>query len=172
MLKRPARGEFVDFYPTYISKVPEGDIIEILRTQCDETVALLAGIDELKADFRYAPGKWTIKEVAGHMLDTERLFSFRAMTFARNDPGPLPGMEQENYIQNGHFEQRPLADIVEEFRLQRQANILLFRSFDDEVTMRKGTASGFEFTVRALIYIVAGHERHHTLILKDRYLAG
>ncbi|MCA9742591.1 MAG: DinB family protein [Deferribacteres bacterium] len=172
MLKRPARGEFVDFYHTYISKVPEGDIIEILRTQCDETVALLAGIDELKADFRYAPGKWTIKEVAGHMLDTERLFSFRAMTFARNDPGPLPGMEQENYIQNGHFEQRPLADIVEEFRLQRQANILLFRSFDDEVTMRKGTASGFEFTVRALIYIVAGHERHHTLILKDRYLAG
>ena len=90
----------------------------------------------------------------------------------RSDPGPLPGMEQENYIQNGHFEQRPLADIVEEFRLQRQANILLFRSFDDEVTMRKGTASGFEFTVRALIYIVAGHERHHTLILKDRYLAG
>lgn len=172
MLKRPARGEFVDFYHTYISKVPEGDIIEILRTQCDETVALLAGIDELKADFRYAPGKWTIKEVAGHMLDTERLFSFRAMTFARNDPGPLPGMEQENYIQNGHFEQRPLADIVEEFRLQRQANILLFRSFDDEVTMRKGTASGFEFTVRALIYIVAGHERHHTLILKDRYLVG
>ena len=172
MLKRPARGEFVDFYHTYISKVPEGDIIEILRTQCDETVALLAGIDELKADFRYAPGKWTIKEVAGHMLDTERLFSFRAMTFARNDPGPLPGMEQENYIQNGHFEQRPLADIVEEFRLQRQANILLFRSFDDEVTMRKGTASGFEFTVRALIYMAAGHERHHTLILKDRYLAG
>lgn len=170
MIQRPQRNEYADYYHTYISKVPEGDILEILQAQCNETTKKLAMIDEAKAEYRYAPGKWSIKEVAGHLIDTERLFSFRAMSFARNDPGPFPGMEQEDYIRYGNFNARTLADMTEEFRLQRQSNILLFRSFEDTVSLRRGMASGFEFSVRALVYIVAGHELHHFGILKERYL--
>ena len=170
MIHRPQRDEYVDYYHSYISKVPEGDILAILQTQCDETLRVLSAIDENKAEHRYAPGKWSIKEMIGHVVDAERVFSYRAMCFARNDAGPLPGMEQDGFVEHGRFGKRTLADLAEELRLLRQSNILLFRSFDEEVSLRKGIASGFEFTVRALVYIIAGHERHHLGILNEKYL--
>jgi uncharacterized damage-inducible protein DinB len=170
MIRRPEQQEYAAYYHTYISKVPDGEILEILAAQNEKTLQLLRTISEQKANHRYAPGKWSIKEMIGHVVDAERVFAYRALCFARNDPGPFPEMEQNDYVENGNFGARTLADIAEEFRLVRQSNIRLFQSFDEEISLRKGIASGFEFTVRALVYITAGHELHHVGILQERYL--
>jgi len=170
-MNRPATTEYAPYYQTYIKKVPDGDIIQILAQQMEETRALLKSLPPGKADFRYAPGKWSIKEVVGHIVDTERVFAYRALCFSRNDKTPLPSFEQNDYVANANFDQRTLEDITEEFSLVRQANIILFSSFDEEVEGRKGIASGVEFTVRAIPYIIAGHELHHRGILEERYLS-
>ena len=170
-MNRPATTEYAPYYQTYLKKVPDGNILQILAQQMEETQALLKSLPTGKADFRYAPDKWSLKEVIGHMVDTERVFAYRALCFSRNDKTPLPSFEQNDYVENANFHQRTLEDIAEEFRLVRQANIILFRSFDEEVEGRKGIASGVEFTVRAIPYIIAGHELHHRGILEERYLS-
>ncbi|MFQ5632080.1 MAG: DinB family protein [bacterium] len=170
MIDRPEPNEYAEYYHAYISKVPDGDIVEILNTQNENTLHILHAISVQKAEYRYAPGKWSIKEMIGHLVDAERVFAYRALCFARNDPGPFPSMEQDDYVEYGHFGARMLTDIAEEFRLVRQSNIRLFKSFDEKISVRKGIASGFEFTVRALLYIIAGHELHHVWILQERYL--
>ncbi|MFQ5629998.1 MAG: DinB family protein, partial [bacterium] len=136
----------------------------------ESTLQLLRTISEQQANHRYAPGKWGIKEMVGHVVDAERVFVYRALCFARNDAGPFPAMEQNDYVENGNFGARTLVDIAEEFHLVRQSNLRLFQSFDEEISLRKGVASGFEFPVRALVYIIAGHEQHHVEILQERYL--
>lgn len=169
-MNRPASTEYAPYYQTYLKKVPDGDIIQILAQQMEETQGLIKSLPPGKADFSYAPGKWSVKEVIGHMVDTERVFAYRALCFSRNERTPLPSFEQNDYVENANFVQRTLADIAEEFRLLRMSNIIMFRSFDEDIKMRRGIASGVEFTVRAIMYIIAGHELHHRGILQKRYL--
>ncbi len=167
---RPSSSEHAPYYSRYIDLVPEGDILRILEAQAETTLRYLSSVSEEKAMFRYAPGKWSIKEVVGHVIDTERVFAFRAFAFSRNDKNPFPGMEQEDYARGANYEQRPLRDILDEFRDVRASSLRLFRSFNDEMLMRKGIASGYEFSVRCLPYIIAGHELHHAGMLRERYL--
>lgn len=169
-MQRPQPGEYAPYYHNYIQQVPEGDILEILAAQRESTRELLHGLTEVQGDFRYAPGKWTIKELLGHLVDSERVFSYRAMAFARKDPAALPSMDQDIYVENGHFQRRTVPDLAGELYHQRSANILLFASFDEATGLRSGTASGFEFTVRCFPYIIAGHERHHIKVLREHYL--
>ncbi len=170
MSVRAAADEHDEFYSTYTSKVPDGPILETLERQIGETLALLAGVDEAQADFRYAPGKWSVKEVVGHVSDVERVFCYRALSFARRDPAPLPGIEQDDFLRHAGFARRTLPDLAAELAAVRQATLAFFRSVDDETALARGTASGCEFTVRALAWIIAGHELHHRLVLEERYL--
>ncbi|MCZ6598438.1 MAG: DinB family protein [Planctomycetota bacterium] len=168
--KRPARDEYHEFYDEYVSLVPDGDVVAILKDQRDEVLALLDGLPAEKHDHRYAPGKWSIKQVLGHLIDTERIFAFRALHIARGDAQPLPGMDQDEWMATADFGRRPLASLLDEYGHLRSASIGLFEGFDEEVLGRVGTANDVRFTVRTFPYIMAGHERHHVEVLKERYL--
>ena len=168
-IARPQPGEYSPYYNRYISLVQGEDILNALDQQRRETMTLLCGRDEEDGDFRYAPGKWSAKEVLGHVCDTERVFAYRAMRIARADPTPLEGFEQDDYVRNGPFAQRPLADLIEDFIAVRRATLSLLRNLDEAAWMRRGVANKSEVTVRALAYIVAGHELHHRGILEEKY---
>lgn len=170
VITKPNAAEYAPYYGTYVSLVPDADILSTLEQQLDETLALLNGIDEAKALSRYAPDKWSIKEVVGHVTDTERVFAYRALRFARNDETALAGFEQNGYVQNASFDDYRLNDLLSEFAHVRQATVALFRHLKDEAWMRGGTASESHVTVRALAYIIAGHELHHRAILQAKYL--
>ena len=167
---RPAPDEYAPSYGKYTALVPEGDVVETLRRQLDDTLALLGGLSEEQADSRYEPGKWSIKELSGHMIDAERIFAYRALRIARGDQTPLPGFEQDDYVATGNFGARTLADLAEEFDLVRRSTLKLFSRLDDAAWLRRGTASDNEVSVRALAYIIAGHAAHHVNILRERYL--
>jgi hypothetical protein len=169
-ITRPTSGEYAPYYERYISLVPDGDIVTTLAQQLDSTLGLLRSIDESHANKRYAPDKWSIKELVGHVIDGERIFAYRALCFARNDKTPLAGFEQDDYVREARFDRRQLAELVDEFELVRKGNIILFRSFDQEEWLRHGAASETDVSVRALAYIMAGHEAHHIKILRTRYL--
>lgn len=171
-IPKPQAHEYNPYYGKYISKVPEGDVLALLQTQIAETASLLRQMPEDRASFRYAPDKWSIKEVVGHVCDTERIMTYRALRVGRGDTKPLPGFEQDDYIKTGNFDSRTLADLVSEFELIRQTTLALFRNFDEEALLRMGTASDSPISTRALVYIVAGHERHHEQILKEKYGLG
>jgi DinB superfamily len=166
---RPQEGEFAPFYANYISQVPGDDALAVLESQRLQMAQLFAARSERDGSFRYAPGKWTVKEVLGHINDAERIFTYRALRIGRGDRIPLPGFEQEDYVRNGAFADRPLADLADEFAAIRAASILLFRSLPDEAWERKGIASEKEVSVRALAFITAGHQIHHRRILEERY---
>lgn len=168
-IPRPAPAEHAEYYARYVACVPEGDVLAHLRAQGERTRATLQGVSEQRAAFRYAEGKWSIKQVVGHMLDTERLFGFRALAFARRDPSPLPSMDQDLWADAAGFDARPLASLATEFQAVRAASLAMFAGFAPEVFLRTGTASGYPFTVRSLVYIVAGHELYHLRILAERY---
>ena len=165
---RPESDEYGAYYGKYISLVPEGDILVALETQAPETAALLSRPDA-DGDFRYAPGKWSLKESLGHVIDAERVFSYRAMRIARNDKTPLAGFEQDDYVKYGPFGHCSLAGLVEEFLAVRKASVSLFRALDEAAWTRRGVASEKEVTVRALAYIIAGHELHHRKLFKQKY---
>jgi hypothetical protein len=168
-LVRPEPTEYAAFYETYVSKVPGSDVMSQLESQRLQTAQLFAASTERDGNFRYAPGKWTIKEVVGHLSDSERIFSYRALRIARGDQTPLPGFEQDDYVKNGNFVEQSLADLVAEYGSVRVATLALLRSFNAEAWSRRGTASNNPITVRALAFIIAGHELHHRDILKERY---
>lgn len=168
-MKRPEPAEYAEFYANYVSKVPGMDALCVLESQRLQMVQLFAGRSERDGNFRYAPGKWTVKEVLGHITDTERIFIYRALRIARGDQTPLPGFEQDDFVKNGGFGERTLAGLAEEFALVRAASIALFRSFPEEAWARRGVASQKEVTVRALAFITAGHQIHHRAILEERY---
>ncbi|MBT8401754.1 MAG: DinB family protein [Rhodothermia bacterium] len=168
---KPSSHEYNDFYHGYVSLVPDGDVIGFLTTQMASTAYLFRGVPKDRAGHRYKAGKWSIKQVAGHLCDSERLFSGRAMQFARNEPAELPGMDQDVYVDAARFDQRTLVDISDELFYLRKSNILLFSSFSDEELDRGGVASGWPVTVRALMYIVGGHQEHHVRFLRANYLA-
>jgi hypothetical protein len=170
LIARPDQTEYAPFFAGYISQVPDGDVLSLLSTQVEETAALLAGATEAQAVHRYAPGKWSVKEVIGHVADSERVFAYRALRFARNDRTPLPGFDENLFAAEANHHARPLSEILDELRLVRRATVALYRSFTAEMIARRGVSNEKELTVRAILYITAGHERHHVGILKERYL--
>jgi uncharacterized damage-inducible protein DinB len=169
-IRKPDETEYLPYYGKYISLVPEGHILALLSSQLDETLALLASIPESQAGFRYAPDKWSIRELVGHVIDSERIFAYRALRFARNDLTPLSGYEQDDYITNASFDHYPLSELAEEFASVRRSTLFMLKHLDEEAWTRRGVASENEVSVRALAYIIAGHELHHRGILRDRYL--
>jgi hypothetical protein len=142
----------------------------VLGSQIEETLALLRSIPEEHGSFRYAPGKWSVKELLGHLIDSERIFSYRALRFARDDQTPLPGYEQDDYVRGGAFDSVPLDELAQEFASARQATVYLFKHLDGEAWTRRGLANDSPVSVRALAYIIAGHELHHRRVLRDKYL--
>jgi uncharacterized damage-inducible protein DinB len=170
-LTKPDAGEYAPYYEKYVSLVKTNDILGTLEAQRLQMTQLCAARSEREGNFRYAPDKWTVKEVLGHINDTERIFAYRALRIARADETPLPGFEQDDYVRTGGFSERTLADLAEEFAHVRNASIALFRSLPKDAWMRRGTANKNQVTVRALAFIVAGHELHHRLILDERYFA-
>jgi DinB superfamily len=170
MTTAPDRSEAAEYYFTYINKVPAGDVLGIIEGQLSETVALYGDIPEPQSLHRYAPDKWSIREVVSHLNDTERLFVFRAMWFARAFESPLPSFDQDIAIATAGADARPLSSHLEEFRTIRAATLTFFRGLSTEAWVRRGTASGNPFSVRALAYIVAGHTIHHDKIVRERYL--
>lgn len=169
-MKRPEKTEYAAYYETYVSLVDETDIVPTLQNQLTETQNLLAEITEEKAAHAYAEGKWTIKELIGHLIDGEKIFAYRALRVARGDETPMEGYEQDGYIENGNFNDVSLAELTEEFSLLRRANILFFKNLSNEAWLRTGTANDSAVSVRALAFIIVGHVRHHANILKTRYL--
>ncbi len=171
---RPQPGEYAPYYDRYISLVhtsdPGNDILAVLEDQRRQMLLLLCGRTEADGDFRYAPEKWSLKEVLGHVNDTERIFSYRALRIARGDKTPIEGFEQDDYVRNGPFERNALGDLIEDYIAVRRATVTLLRNLDEASWTRRGTASSNEVTVRALAYIIAGHELHHRRIMEENYL--
>jgi hypothetical protein len=167
---RPQPGENAPYYDRYIALVPGNDIVTALEEQRRQTLLLLSGRSEADGDFRYAPDKWSLKELLGHMNDTERIMSYRALRIARGDATPIEGYEQDDYVRNGPFARLALADLIEDYIAGRRATISLFRNLDEAAWTRRGVANKNEVTVRALAYIIAGHELHHLGILEEKYL--
>lgn len=170
-MSRPDPSEYNAYYGRYISLVPDGPIVEQLGTQIAETLGVLRALPESRGEHRYEPGKWSIKELVGHLADGERVFSYRALRIGRGDETPLPGFEQDDYVRNGGFGARKLGHLIDELETVRRATVLLFEGLDEAAMTRRGTASEFPVSVRALAYIIAGHERHHLKVLRERYLA-
>jgi len=168
----PDVSEYAEYYGRYISLAPAGDILAALEEQPGQTLALLSGLSDEQAHYRYAPDKWSIKEVLGHLIDTERVFAYRALRFARNDPTPLSGFEQDDYVRFGSFGGCPLGYLMEQFSSVREATVFLFEGLSAEAWMRRGLANQNEISVRAIAYVIAGHELHHRQVLKDKYLQG
>jgi hypothetical protein len=167
---RPEPAEAAPYYFTYIDKVPGGDVLRVLAAQLDEIPAFLSGISEEKSLYRYAPDKWSLRELLGHLNDAERTFVFRALWFARGFDTPLPSFEEKEAVAAAAADQVPWARHVEEFRAVRLATLAFFHNLPAAAWKRRGIASGNPFTVRALAYIVAGHTVHHTAVIRERYL--
>ncbi len=171
MMLRPEENEYDPYYGLYIGKVPEGDVLTLMETELEALVALLGDLPTERETYRYEAGKWSIRELLGHLIDSERVFAYRALCFARGDAGPLPGMEQDDWALASNAHDRPLAELLAEFSHLRRGNRAMFAGFDDEAGLRSGIASGCSFTVRALAYIIVGHAIHHRGVLRERYLA-
>jgi DinB superfamily len=172
VIARPEPGEYAPYYDRYISLIPGTDILGTLDAQRRQTMVLLCGRDENEGDFRYAPDKWSAKEVLGHVCDTERIFAYRALRIARGDRTPMEGFEQDDYVKHGPFASAPLAEIIEDYIAVRRATLTLLRNLDEAAWTRKGVANKNEVSVRALAYVTAGHELHHRRILEEKYFVG
>jgi len=170
VVRRPRSGEVGAYYFAYIDLVPENDPLAVLESGLEETRTLLARFGEARGSHRYASGKWSVKELIGHIIDGERVFAYRALRMARGDKTPLAGFEQDDYVTASGSDRRTLADLVDEFAHLRAANLRFFRSLEPAAWERTGTASDNPFIVCAFPYILAGHERHHRHMLAERYL--
>lgn len=167
---RPSPDEYAPYYGTYIRKVVDGDIVRTLKTQIAETVTYLRGIPESRERHRYAPDKWSVREVVGHVSDAERVFAYRALRFARGDTTALPGFDENEFVKGARLDDRTLPSIVAEFVAVRSATVALFDGLFPEEWARLGTASGKQMSVRGLAWVIAGHELHHLEVLKTRYV--
>ena len=167
---RPEAGEHAPHHNRYISLIQEPDVLSVLERQIGVTLAALKSVPESFEDFRYADGKWSVKEVIGHMSDTERVFAYRALRIARNDQTPLPGFEQDDYIRWGNFQNCRLPDLIEEFATIRKTTLSLFRGLGQDAWSRRGIVDNNQVSVRAIAFIIAGHESHHQTILQEKYL--
>ena len=171
-LSRPTPGEYDPYYERYLSHVPSGQALDRLESQQERVTSIFGSLDERTALHRYAPEKWSVKEVLGHLIDTERMFTHRALRFARADATPLPGFDENTYVPAGNFDRRDVASLLEEWRAVRAATLAFFRGLDPEAWERRGNANGAPASVRALCYITAGHTDHHLGILRERYGVG
>ncbi len=169
-IDRPAAGEYAPFYRGYVDQVPSDQILQVLRLSAFDTVVFLENLPAAKWGYRYAPGKWSIREAMLHVIDTERIFAYRALRIARNDGTPLPGFDQDAYVPASGADQRSPASIIAEFRAVREATLQLFENLEPATWLRIGTASDHPVSVRALAFIIAGHEYHHRRIMTERYL--
>lgn len=170
-MNRPETNEYDSYYGIYISRLDGDDCLPELSAQPGELRALFSNVPEGKGTHAYADGKWTTKEVLSHLIDGERIFAYRILRISRGDETPIEGFEQEGYIENSNANNRPFAELLDEFELQRRSNLLLLNNLSDEGSRRMGTASGLPVSARALAWIMAGHINHHAAILKERYLA-
>ena len=168
--KRPQSTDYAAYYANYVMQVPDGDFLETLEKQLQEMQSLLGSLTEIQADFRYAPAKWSIKEVLGHINDAERIFSYRILRIARGDETPLPGFEQDDYVKTAISSSRKLSSLLEEFASIRRSTISLIRSLDDTAWLRHGTASGQPITALAQAFVILGHALHHQRVLAERYV--
>ena len=160
-------GEFYRGYLEFSAGTPLFNSLENNRTT---VVKILSGLDDKQALYRYEPGKWSLKQMFGHMIDMEQIFSYRALSISRSEKGELPGYDHNSYVEMANFEDWPVSKLIDHYKALRQYTLLLFDSFSDEMLMRRGSASGSPFTVRSLGYIIAGHELHHLSIYNERYL--
>jgi hypothetical protein len=167
----PAADEFDAYYGRYVGIAPAGNIVRTLREQLSATLTPLRKVPEESSLFRYAPDKWSIREVIGHLADTERIMAYRALRIARGDATPLPGFDENRFVAGASFDQRTLADLLEEMEAVRRASVLFFASLDDHAWALRGTSDEQPVSVKALAYIIAGHELHHREILQARYLS-
>jgi hypothetical protein len=168
-LSRPHPSEYDPYVEEYVSEVSEAEILPVLAAQPRELRRALAAVGEERAGFRYAPGKWSIREVVGHLTDAERLFAYRAMCFARGDRQVLPGFEEDRYVAEARFDRLPIGELVDEFGTLREGTLHLLRHLPEDAWKRGGTANGRAITVRAQAYVIAGHVRHHLRVLRERY---
>jgi DinB superfamily len=169
LIAKPDASEHAPYFSRYIDLAPAGDILGTLATQIGGTLAELRKVSEEDSLKRYAPGKWSVREVIGHMIDTERIIAYRALRFARNDHMELPGFEQDEYVAAAQFDRRPWTLLLEEFEAVRRSSLLMFRGFSAEAWQRQGVANGSAISVRAAAYVVAGHELHHMRVLREKY---
>jgi hypothetical protein len=169
MLNRPARSEYADFYTDYIAKVPDGDLIAFLSAQPAAYRKLLSSLSDREASAHPQPGRWNVKEILGHLCDAERIQSYRALRFARGDQQELHGFEQDDYVREAHSDARSLSDLLDEFEGVRKSTVALLKSFPPDVGQRSGVANGAPISVRAMVYVIAGHTQHHYDLLKERY---
>lgn len=169
-MNRPNENEYPVYYSNYINLVEDDNIISVLENQIDFVKEFFINISEEKSNFRYAEGKWTIKEVFGHVIDTERIFAYRALRISRNDKTPLPGYDQDLFVQNSNFKNVSLQNLVDEFISVRKSNLMMFKNFSSEMWLNIGTANENLISVRAIAFILAGHLLHHLKIIEQKYL--
>jgi uncharacterized damage-inducible protein DinB len=169
LITKPAAGEYAPYYGTYIGQVQPDNLMEALQIHTEKFTAFIGSIPEAKADYAYAEGKWTVKEVLLHIIDAERIFAYRALRFARNDNTELPGFDEDKYVPQSNARSRTLTSLAVEFAAVRQATLTLFNSFDDPAFMRMGIASNNLMSVRALGFVIIGHAEHHRLVMEERY---
>jgi len=169
-MTRPLESEYAPYYQSYVARVSEDDVLPVLRSQLDELDALLSKVKPDGETYAYAEGKWSIRELVGHLIDGERVFGYRAFCIARGESQNLPGFDQNDYLLTAPYGQIDLEDLLSELRLVRQANLAMLRNLDEGAWARLGTANGNEVSVRALVFIMAGHVRHHMGVLRERYL--
>lgn len=168
-MMRPTPTDYAPPHAGYVDLVEEDDILSAMREQSSQTQKLLASLDEQRATYRYGEGKWSIKEVIGHMVDAERIIGYRALAVARGDTQPLPGFDENAYVQNASFDAWKLGDLAEEYALVRRSNIVFFQNLQPEAWDRRGTANQHPVSVRGLAYVIVGHERHHLQVLREKY---
>jgi hypothetical protein len=169
MLQRPDTDEYGNYFARYITLVPEGDLLQLLKHQLEEVCAFGRSLTEEQGDFRYEPGKWSIKEIIGHIADTERVMSYRLLRAARGDKTPLPGFDQDLFVQGAFFERRSITNLLDEFTAVRQSTLALLASLPEEAWTRNGITRDAEMSARAYAYVIAGHALHHYTILEKKY---
>ncbi len=169
-ITKPQATEYNVWFANYISQTPEGNVLELLSQNQKNTSDLVRNIPESKADFAYAEGKWTIKEVLGHIVDSERVFAFRLFWFLRKAGTPMPSFDQDEFMKSANFASRTLKSLADEFVVVRESTLFLVREISEKDLAVQGIMSGNPVSIRALLYILTGHEIHHVNILKERYL--
>jgi uncharacterized damage-inducible protein DinB len=172
MLERPGHDEYDDYYALYVNQVPDGEILKVMDRELEQTLEVIRDVAEDQETFRYEPGKWSIREVVGHMADVERVFGHRALWFSHGAPGPLPGMDADDWAAASNDHDQPVIEMAMELAMARASNRAMFAGFDDDMLMLHGEASGCKFSVRSIAWILVGHEMHHRRILRERYLVG
>lgn len=170
MITKPTDAEYPDFYSGYIALVPDGDVIKFLKKQKRMFIGLIDSIPEEQLLYRYEEAKWTIKQIVGHVIDTERIMAYRALVFSRGERQPIPGFNENEYVERASFNQKDIQDLIKEFAKLRESNLALIQNLNVDMMERKGNANDFFFSVRAIVYIIAGHVEHHINVIKRRYL--